>query len=147
MLINLLQIHPPSSRHQAFNIRIKPPITGIQTSILQASDHLHLIVKSSIPGIKLTHFTHGLGCACKIRPQYLEKILKDLPVSDDPNVLVGLKDPDDAAVYRIDDRTAIVQTVDFFTPVVDDPYDFGAIAAANALSDIYAMGGKALVCT
>jgi cysteine desulfurase len=94
--------------------------------------------------IKLTRFTHGLGCACKIRPQYLEKILKDLPVSDDPNVLVGLKDPDDAAVYRIDDRTAIVQTVDFFTPVVDDPYDFGAIAAANALSDIYAMGGKPL---
>jgi len=94
--------------------------------------------------IKLTHFTHGLGCACKIRPQYLEKILKDLPVSNDPDVLVGLKDPDDAAVYRIDDRTAIVQTVDFFTPVVDDPYDFGAIAAANALSDIYAMGGKPL---
>jgi len=94
--------------------------------------------------IKLTHFTHGLGCACKIRPQYLEKILRDLPVSTDPHVLVGLKDPDDAAVYRIDDRTAIVQTVDFFTPVVDDPYDFGAIAAANALSDIYAMGGKPL---
>jgi len=95
-------------------------------------------------GIKLTHFTHGLGCACKIRPQYLEKILKDLPVSTDPNILVGLKDPDDAAVYKIDDRTAIVQTVDFFTPVVDDPYDFGAVAAANALSDIYAMGGKPL---
>jgi cysteine desulfurase NifS/selenium donor protein len=95
-------------------------------------------------GVQLTHFTHGLGCACKLRPQYLEKILKDLPVSADPNVLVGLKDPDDAAVYRIDDRTAIVQTVDFFTPVVDDPYDFGAIAAANALSDIYAMGGKPL---
>jgi cysteine desulfurase len=94
--------------------------------------------------IKLTHFTHGLGCACKIRPQFLEKILKDLPVSTDPNVLVGLKDPDDAAVYRIDERTVIVQTVDFFTPVVDDPYDFGAIAAANALSDIYAMGGKPL---
>jgi selenium donor protein len=98
----------------------------------------------SSSGIKLTRFTHGLGCACKIRPQYLEKILSDLPVSLDPNILVGLKDPDDAAVYRIDDRTAIVQTVDFFTPVVDDPYDFGAVAAANALSDIYAMGGKPL---
>src|SRR5450759_227664 len=61
-----------------------------------------------------------------------------------PDLLVGLDSPDDAAVYRIDDRTAIVQTVDFFTPVVDDPYDFGAIAAANALSDIYAMGGKPL---
>lgn len=95
-------------------------------------------------GIKLTHFTHGMGCACKIRPQYLEEILKNLPVSTDPNVLIGLKDPDDAAVYRINVQTSIVQTVDFFTPVVDDPYDFGAVASANALSDIYAMGGKPL---
>ena len=101
-------------------------------------------IQHSESGIKLTHFTHGLGCACKIRPQFLEMILKDLRVSTDPHVLVGLKDPDDAAVYKIDDRIAIVQTVDFFTPVVDDPYDFGAIAAANALSDIYAMGGKPL---
>jgi len=93
-------------------------------------------------GYKLTHYTHGLGCACKIRPQYLERILKELPLSVDPNVLVGLKDPDDAAVFKIDDQTAIVQTVDFFTPVVDDPYDFGAVAAANALSDIYAMGAR-----
>jgi cysteine desulfurase NifS/selenium donor protein len=93
---------------------------------------------------KLTHYTHGLGCACKIRPQYLEKILKELPISSDPDILVGLKDPDDAAVFRINDQTTIVQTVDFFTPVVDDPYDFGAVAAANALSDIYAMGGKPL---
>jgi selenium donor protein len=93
---------------------------------------------------KLTHYTHGLGCACKIRPQYLEKILKELPLSADPDILVGLKDPDDAAVYRINNQTAIVQTVDFFTPVVNDPYDFGAVAAANALSDIYAMGGKPL---
>jgi selenium donor protein len=100
--------------------------------------------RHSASEFKLTHFTHGLGCACKIRPQYLEKILKDLPVSTDPHILVGLKDPDDAAVYQIDDRTAIVQTVDFFTPIVDDPYDFGAVAAANALSDIYAMGGKPL---
>jgi cysteine desulfurase NifS/selenium donor protein len=94
--------------------------------------------------IKLTHYTHGLGCACKIRPQYLEKILKELPISGNPDILVGLKAPDDAAVYRINDQTAIVQTVDFFTPVVDNPYDFGAVAAANALSDIYAMGGKPL---
>jgi cysteine desulfurase len=101
-------------------------------------------LKRSTSGIKLTHFTHGLGCACKIRPQYLEQILKGLPVSNDPNVIVGLDDPDDAAVYRIDDKVTIVQTVDFFTPVVDDPYDFGAVSAANALSDIYAMGGKPL---
>jgi cysteine desulfurase len=122
-------LHVPSS-----TVQHPAPSTHYPTSSIQhpASE------------IKLTHFTHGLGCACKIRPQFLEKILKELPVSTDPNVLVGLKDPDDGAVYRIDDRVTIVQTVDFFTPVVDDPYDFGAVAAANALSDIYAMGGKPL---
>ena len=95
-------------------------------------------------GIRLTRFTHGLGCACKLRPQALEEVLRDLPVPGDPNLLVGAQTADDAAVYRIDDGTAIVQTVDFFTPVVDDPREFGAIAAANALSDVYAMGGRPL---
>ncbi|RLD80653.1 MAG: selenide, water dikinase SelD [Bacteroidetes bacterium] len=94
--------------------------------------------------IKLTHFTHGLGCACKIRPQYLERILKDLPVSTDPNVLIGNNTSDDASVYKISEELAIVQTVDFFTPIVDNPYDFGQIAAANSLSDIYAMGANPL---
>ncbi len=92
-------------------------------------------------GVRLTQFTHGLGCACKLRPQLLEAVLKRLPVPGDPAILVGTATSDDAAVYRLDERTAIVQTVDFFTPVVDDPFQFGAIAAANALSDIYAMGG------
>lgn len=95
-------------------------------------------------GVKLTHFTHGLGCACKLRPQALEKILQQLPPSTDPNVLVGTATSDDAAVYRLGEQTAIVQTVDFFTPIVDDPYQFGAIAAANSLSDIYAMGARPL---
>jgi cysteine desulfurase len=94
--------------------------------------------------IKLTHYTHGLGCACKLRPQALEEVLRNLPPVVDPDVIVGTSTADDAAVYRLKDGTAIVQTVDFFTPVVDDPYDFGAIAAANSLSDIYAMGGKPL---
>ena len=94
--------------------------------------------------IKLTRYTQGLGCACKLRPQELEKLLKDIPVSADSNVLIDTQNSDDAAVYRINETTAIVQTVDFFTPVVDEPYDFGAIAAANALSDIYAMGAKPL---
>ncbi|MEE4176153.1 MAG: selenide, water dikinase SelD, partial [Bacteroides sp.] len=94
--------------------------------------------------IQLTHFTHGLGCACKIRPQYLEKVLQDMPQILDPRVLVGTSTSDDAAVYKITDDIAIVQTVDFFTPIVDDPYAFGAIAAANALSDIYAMGARPL---
>lgn len=92
--------------------------------------------------IRLTQYTHGLGCACKMRPQLLEKVLESMPSPADENVLVGTDTADDAAVYRIDESTAIVQTVDFFTPIVDDPYEFGAIAAANSLSDIYAMGGR-----
>ncbi|MCK9398795.1 MAG: selenide, water dikinase SelD [Bacteroidales bacterium] len=94
--------------------------------------------------IRLTQFTHGLGCACKLRPEALEEILQSLPVSFHPDILVGNDKSDDAAVYRINDDQAIVQTLDFFTPVVDDPYEFGAIAAANALSDIYAMGAVPL---
>lgn len=92
--------------------------------------------------IKLTRFTHGLGCACKLRPQLLEKVLQDLPIHQDKNVLVGTETGDDAAVYLINDDTALVQTIDFFTPIVDDPYAFGAISAANSLSDIYAMGAR-----
>jgi cysteine desulfurase NifS/selenium donor protein len=94
--------------------------------------------------VKLTQFTHGLGCACKLRPQDLEEVLRDLVAPFHPDVLVGNDQADDAAVYRINDEQAIVQTLDFFTPIVDDPYTFGAIAAANALSDIYAMGAKPL---
>lgn len=93
---------------------------------------------------KLTHYTHGLGCACKLRPQALEEVLATLPIPVDPAVLVGSSTCDDAAVYRLSKTTAIVQTVDFFTPIVDDPYLFGAISAANSLSDIYAMGARPL---
>ncbi len=92
--------------------------------------------------IKLTHYTHGLGCACKIQPQNLEKVLQNLPFFFDENVMVGTETSDDATVYKLNDDLALVQTLDFFTPIVDSPYDFGAIAAANALSDIYAMGAK-----
>jgi cysteine desulfurase len=101
--------------------------------IVETSDEIHL-----------TQFTHGLGCACKLRPQLLEQVLKKMPVYDDSNILVGADTSDDAAVYRLDDHTAIVQTVDFFTPIVDDPFRFGEIAASNSLSDIYAMGAKPL---
>jgi cysteine desulfurase NifS/selenium donor protein len=95
--------------------------------------------------IRLTHYTSGLGCACKLRPQALEKILSALPkLGPHPNVLVGIDTLDDAAVYKLSDELAAVQTVDFFTPVVDDPRAFGAIAAANSLSDIYAMGAEPL---
>jgi cysteine desulfurase NifS/selenium donor protein len=101
-------------------------------------------VKKGSDEIKLTNYTHGLGCACKIQPQKLEKVLQSLKIFPDKNILVGTETSDDATVYKISDRIALVQTLDFFTPIVDDPYAFGAIAAANALSDIYAMGAKPL---
>jgi cysteine desulfurase len=90
--------------------------------------------------VRLTRFTHGLGCACKLRPQELEAVLRALPPVVDRRVLVGPATADDAAVYRLTDDLALVQTVDFFTPICDDPADFGAISAANSLSDVYAMG-------
>jgi len=102
------------------------------------------IVDVDIKKVKLTQYTHGLGCACKLRPQLLEDILRKMPIPSDKNILVGTDTADDAAIYKINDQTAIIQTVDFFTPIVDDPYQFGAIAATNSLSDIYAMGGKPL---
>ena len=94
--------------------------------------------------IRLTQYTHGLGCACKIEPQKLESILASLPHREDARVLVGTETSDDATVFKVSDDIAIVQSLDFFTPIVDDPYDFGSIAAANALSDIYAMGASPL---
>jgi selenide, water dikinase len=94
---------------------------------------------------RLTQFAHGGGCACKIPPGELEDIVRGLAGDPSPDLLVGLDAGDDAAVVRIDEHTAIVTTADFFTPVVDDAYDWGRIAAANALSDVYAMGGRPLV--
>ena len=94
---------------------------------------------------RLTQYAHGGGCACKIPAGELEDVVRDLVGHTSPDLLVGLDDGDDAAVVRIDDRTAVVATADFFTPVVDDPYDWGRIAAANALSDVYAMGGRPIV--
>jgi selenide,water dikinase len=90
----------------------------------------------------LTSLSHGAGCACKIGPGDLHALLAELPRSTDPALLVGSETADDAGVYRVSDDLALVQTVDFFTPIVDDPYDFGRIAAANALSDVYAMGAR-----
>ena len=93
--------------------------------------------------VKLTSYSHGGGCACKLGTLELAEVLKHVPASvADPHVLLGLDTPDDAAVYRVSDEVALVQTVDFFTPIVDDAYDWGRIAAANALSDVYAMGGR-----
>ena len=111
---------------------------------LMPSTQNNLVETKNIDEIKLTQFTHGMGCACKIRPQYLERILKQLPVANDPNILIDNRTSDDASAYKISENQAIIQTVDFFTPMVDDAYDFGQIAAANSLSDIYAMGAQPL---
>src|SRR5467141_1913250 len=104
-----------------------------------------------VKAIRLTETVKAGGCASKLSPAVLDKVLGKLPRQHDPNVLVGFDHADDAGVYKIDPGTALVQTVDFFTPIVDDPYTFGQIAATNSLSDVYAMGGKpltalALVC-
>jgi selenide,water dikinase len=94
--------------------------------------------------VPLTSLSHGAGCGCKLPAAALLPIVRDLPAATAPELLVGSATADDAAVWRVSDDLALVQTVDFFTPVVDDPYDFGRIAAANALSDVYAMGGRPL---
>ena len=86
------------------------------------------------------------GCAAKLPPKFLREATKNLPLEEDPRLLVGVETFDDAGVFQLDKETALVQTVDFFTPIVDDPYLFGQIAAANALSDVYAMGGTPLTC-
>jgi selenide,water dikinase len=96
--------------------------------------------------IKLTSFSHGGGCGCKIAPGVLSEILKKssgFPVP--PQLLVGIETADDAAVYKLNDEQALIATTDFFMPIVDDPYDFGRIAATNAISDVYAMGGTPIM--
>jgi len=94
--------------------------------------------------IRLTQYCSGGGCASKVGAADLAQVLRHVPRSNDPNVLVGIATSDDAGVYKLTDDMAIVQTIDFFSPIVDDPFDFGRIAAANAVSDIYAMGATPL---
>ena len=96
------------------------------------------------PRIRLTALSHGAGCACKLGPDELTQVLRHVPGIQDPRVLVDAASRDDAAVFRLTESRAIVATVDFFTPIVDDARDWGAIAATNALSDVYAMGGTPL---
>src|SRR5262245_6729758 len=92
--------------------------------------------------IRLTETVKAGGCASKLSPAVLDQVLGRLPRQQDSNVLVGFDKADDAGVYLVSPELALVQTVDFFTPMVDDPYTFGQIAATNALSDVYAMGGR-----
>ncbi|MEL4252205.1 selenide, water dikinase SelD [Shewanella xiamenensis] len=101
---------------------------------------------SPTDSIKLTEYSHGAGCGCKISPKVLTTILaSQLPVFTDPNLLVGNQSRDDAAVYKLNDEIGIISTTDFFMPIVDDPFTFGRIAATNAISDIYAMGGTPMM--
>jgi len=96
--------------------------------------------------IHLTQYSHGAGCGCKISPAVLDEILKsNFAMPDNKHLLVGNHSKDDAAVYELDNETALIATTDFFMPIVDDPFQFGRIAAANAISDVYAMGGKPLL--
>ncbi len=99
--------------------------------------------------IRLTQLSHGGGCGCKIAPAVLQQILADTPFTTHvaaafPDLMVGIEHADDAAVYRLNEHQAVVATTDFFMPIVDDPYQFGRIAATNALSDVYSMGGRPL---
>ena len=103
---------------------------------------------SAVPP-RLTSLSHGGGCGCKIAPGVLSEILKNsgnLPgLNIPPQLLVGIETADDAAVYQLNDEQALIATTDFFMPIVDDPYDFGRIAATNAISDVYAMGGTPIM--
>src|ERR1700689_2269930 len=95
---------------------------------------------------RLTSLAHGGGCGCKLAPSVLQQILADTPAAAPfANLLVGTETGDDAPVWRLNDRQALVATTDFFMPVVDDPFEFGRIAATNALSDVYAMGGTPIM--
>jgi selenide,water dikinase len=100
---------------------------------------------SDLSAIKLTEYSHGAGCGCKISPQVLDTILKTNLIFTDNNLLVGNATKDDAAAYDLGDGTALLSTTDFFMPICDDAFDFGRIAATNAISDIYAMGGQPLM--
>lgn len=105
-----------------------------------------LIPPSGGGGASLTQYSHGAGCGCKIAPKVLDEILKSsITLPDHKNLLVGNSSKDDAAVYDIGNGMALISTTDFFMPVVDDAFDFGRIAAANSISDVYAMGGKPLM--
>ena len=99
-----------------------------------------------LDSIKLTQYSHGAGCGCKIAPKILDEILaSNITTPDNDKLIVGNHSKDDAAVYDLGNGTALISTTDFFMPIVDDPYEFGRIASANAISDVYAMGGKPIL--
>ena len=121
-------------------------INTSQNNTVQNNTEQNNSAQNTMQKVRLTQFSHGGGCGCKISPAILSTILSGLPAMGIfPNLLVGLESSDDAAVYRLNDTQAIIATTDFFMPIVDDAFDFGRIAATNALSDIYAMGGQPIL--
>jgi selenide, water dikinase len=123
-----------------------PPSTGDNAPVPRPpltppSEEAPPLSRSRAAPRRLTSLSHGAGCGCKLPAATLHGLLRDLPSAPDARVLVGRETADDAAVYQLSDELALVTTADFFTPIVDEPYDFGRVAAANALSDVYAMGG------
>ena len=104
------------------------------------------MTNTEIKSIKLTQYSHGAGCGCKISPKVLDQILtSNISMPDNDKLIVGNHSKDDAAVYDLGNGSALISTTDFFMPIVDDPYNFGRIASANAISDVYAMGGKPIL--
>src|SRR3954463_15115331 len=117
----------------------------MQLNLVALSTVLYFMLETT-QTIKLTQYSHGAGCGCKISPKILDGILKsDLPKPLFPQLLVGNDSKDDAAVLDLGNGEAIISTTDFFMPIVDDAYDFGRIASANAISEVYAMGGEPLL--
>src|SRR6202043_1605043 len=122
--------------------------TGFPSGQTQSVECAVMSNSSGMSGssIRLTDLAHGGGCGCKLAPSVLQQLLADQPAAAPyAELLVGTETGDDAAVWQIDDKTCIIATTDFFMPVVDDPRDFGRIAATNAISDIYAMGAKPIM--
>ena len=104
-----------------------------------------MITENTEP-VRLTQYSHGAGCGCKISPKVLDEILaSNFAMPDNDKLIVGNHSKDDAAIYDIGNGKALISTTDFFMPIVDDPFDFGRIASANAISDVYAMGGKPIL--
>src|SRR6185437_14117897 len=123
----------------ALRVRARPPKAG------RAAAPLNCRRMAATGDVRLTDLVSCGGCAAKYSAALLEELVAGLPLDADPNLIVGLAPADDAAVYRLDDEQALAFTVDFFPPIVDDPADFGAIAATNALNDVFAMGATPLI--
>src|SRR5882757_6584371 len=119
---------------------------GLRDKLLRIEPMTAIVSNTSPATVRLTSLAHGGGCGCKLSPAVLQSILKGMPTTASfANLMVGTDTSDDAAVWRLNDTQALVATTDFFMPVVDDPFDFGRIAATNALSDVYAMGGTPIL--